>query len=165
MTMTAFSKKKGPKFARCNQCKLVFKKRTTCAEHAGLTGHTHQPCYWCTVCGQTFVQRQERLRHSKASGHVQKMPTTFATVHAPGTVAVTHASTTSLLSDLPAGGAPSGSGNIAPDPDAGALKPSNNQCTDSEPLQLRSTTTLPSVSPNIVWMSRRLRLTISLICV
>ena len=160
--MTAFSKK-GPKFARCNQCKLVFKKRTTCAEHGALTGHIHQPCYWCTVCGQTFMQRQERRRHSEASGHAQTMPTAFATVHAPGTIAVTHASAMSLLSDSPAGGAPSGSGTVASDPDARALESSNNQRTDSVPLQLKSTTTLPPVSPNIVWVSRML--TMSLICV
>ncbi|RPD64533.1 hypothetical protein L226DRAFT_385371 [Lentinus tigrinus ALCF2SS1-7] len=74
------SKTKGPKFARCNQCRLIFKKKVICAEHAARMGHAYEPCLWCTVCSMTFMERQERQAHIKVTGHVQTAPTTYAEV-------------------------------------------------------------------------------------
>ncbi|KAI0723724.1 hypothetical protein C8T65DRAFT_627192 [Cerioporus squamosus] len=76
------AKQNGPKFARCNQCKLVFKDANECGMHAALTRHKHKPSYFCTVCSMTFSKRKSRGNHIKTTGHVQKVPTTFAKVPA-----------------------------------------------------------------------------------
>lgn len=77
------STKTGPSFARCNQCKLVFKDASDCATHAMLTGHNHTPKYHCTVCDATFERRSSRSDHIKSTKHVQAKPETYALPVAP----------------------------------------------------------------------------------
>lgn len=72
------SKNKAAQFARCNQCKLVFKDGNDCGQHGVLTGHQFKPAYHCTVCGAVFEKLKQRTEHGQTSGHVQQPPTQFA---------------------------------------------------------------------------------------
>ncbi|TFK92273.1 hypothetical protein K466DRAFT_659445 [Polyporus arcularius HHB13444] len=72
--------KHNPGFARCNQCKLVFKDGNECGAHAESTGHNRNPSYYCTVCSVAFTKRKMRAEHIKTAGHVQTEPKIYATV-------------------------------------------------------------------------------------
>ena len=77
--MTKSKNKAAQQFARCNQCKLVFKDGSDCGQHGVLTGHQFKPAYHCTVCGAVFEKLKQRTEHGQTSGHVQQPPTQFAT--------------------------------------------------------------------------------------
>ena len=76
--MTKSKNKAAQQFARCNQCKLVFKDGNDCGQHGVLTGHQFKPAYHCTVCGAVFEKLKQRTEHGQTSGHVQQAPTQFA---------------------------------------------------------------------------------------
>ncbi|RDX47036.1 hypothetical protein OH76DRAFT_803687 [Lentinus brumalis] len=83
------TKKNNPSFARCNQCKLVFKDGNECGAHAESTGHNRNPSYYCTVCSVAFTKQKLRAEHIKTAGHVQTEPKIYATaVQAAKAVAV-----------------------------------------------------------------------------
>ncbi|RPD66654.1 hypothetical protein L226DRAFT_609453 [Lentinus tigrinus ALCF2SS1-7] len=83
-------------FARCNQCKLVFKSASDCGQHGASSGHAHRPSYYCTVCLMAFNKLNQRNEHEKGTGHVQTPPR-------PGTYAVRPANAAATVATNPVG--------------------------------------------------------------